>query len=368
MRPTDWADEVTVTTREGAPARSRSSSRLVSRNGARWLTARTHSSPSSVTRRRRMVRPALLTRTWSRSVRSWTCSASRWTCAREDRSASITSTPWLRRCQLCCYWPTIPTSSFCARLREYGLEERALGVPISGDILLEYESERPLQARIRARDLSVTAEVVPDQDELLPAGAGRLHNMDVVSPWTGGPFPEQHLARQPRLVFSQVCVAQRLERLGAAGACFGQAADSDQQIDDRLGGQTGHSGASHMFDGEHHGPEDVLQPRSLLLEQGGPGRVVVADHDPSSAVSFHAGHQAPYDSATGAVTRRREAPVQEWTHLEVPTTLALKWRNTIAYSAGQAAERTQSSPPGLHRGCRLLHARHVVPGYYWVIS
>ena len=48
MRPMDWAPDETVTTRAGALARSRSSSRLVSRNGARWFTAKVRSRPSSV--------------------------------------------------------------------------------------------------------------------------------------------------------------------------------------------------------------------------------------------------------------------------------------------------------------------------------
>src|ERR1039457_807558 len=46
-----WAPEDTVTIRAGALALSRSRSRSVSRNGARWLTAKVCSSASAVTRR-----------------------------------------------------------------------------------------------------------------------------------------------------------------------------------------------------------------------------------------------------------------------------------------------------------------------------
>ena len=49
MRPVVWALEATVTTRAGALRSSRSRSRLVSRNGARWLSAKVRSSPSAVT-------------------------------------------------------------------------------------------------------------------------------------------------------------------------------------------------------------------------------------------------------------------------------------------------------------------------------
>jgi hypothetical protein len=46
-RPIDCAPDDTVTTRAGALAWSRSSSRFVSRNGARWLSANVRSSPST---------------------------------------------------------------------------------------------------------------------------------------------------------------------------------------------------------------------------------------------------------------------------------------------------------------------------------
>lgn len=49
MRPIDCAPEETVTIRAGAEPISRSSSRLVSRNGARWFRAKVCSSPSAVT-------------------------------------------------------------------------------------------------------------------------------------------------------------------------------------------------------------------------------------------------------------------------------------------------------------------------------
>src|SRR6266508_315343 len=84
--------EETVTTRTGALCCSRSRSRLVSRNGARWLRAKVRSSPSAVTCRVSQYPPTLLTSTSIRE-RLWsTSSASRRTSDWEDRSATSTST------------------------------------------------------------------------------------------------------------------------------------------------------------------------------------------------------------------------------------------------------------------------------------
>src|SRR3984885_5447741 len=87
-----WAAEETVTTREGALRSSSPRSKLVSRNGPRWLVAKVVSSPSAVSWRRGEITPALLTRTSSRPCRPRTSPASRRTCARLDRSAVMTST------------------------------------------------------------------------------------------------------------------------------------------------------------------------------------------------------------------------------------------------------------------------------------
>ena len=55
-----WASEEVVMIRAGADALSRSSNRVVSRNGARWLSAQVRSMPSSVSSRFVNVAPALL--------------------------------------------------------------------------------------------------------------------------------------------------------------------------------------------------------------------------------------------------------------------------------------------------------------------
>ena len=69
MRPMAWAPEATVTTRAGALGFNRSSSRLVSRNGARWLSAKVCSSPSAVMCRVYQLPPTLFTRTRPARVR-----------------------------------------------------------------------------------------------------------------------------------------------------------------------------------------------------------------------------------------------------------------------------------------------------------
>src|SRR4051794_40350512 len=66
MRPVACAPEETVTTRAGALVFKRSSSRWVSRNGARWLRAKVCSRPSAVTCRCAQKPPTLLTSTSSR--------------------------------------------------------------------------------------------------------------------------------------------------------------------------------------------------------------------------------------------------------------------------------------------------------------
>ena len=76
-----------MTTRAGALAFSRSSSRSVSRNGARWLTANVCSRPSAVTWRAAQNPPTLLTRTSSRGHASSTSAARRRTSAWDDMSA-----------------------------------------------------------------------------------------------------------------------------------------------------------------------------------------------------------------------------------------------------------------------------------------
>ena len=54
----------TLTTRAGALSISRSVSRFVRRNGARWLTANISSNPSVDARRPMLMMPALLMKTW----------------------------------------------------------------------------------------------------------------------------------------------------------------------------------------------------------------------------------------------------------------------------------------------------------------
>src|SRR6266545_4626594 len=84
--------EETVTTRAGALCCSRSRSRLVSRNGARWLRAKVRSSPSAVTCRVFQYPPTLLTSTSTWGRRWSTSPASRRTSDWEERSATNAST------------------------------------------------------------------------------------------------------------------------------------------------------------------------------------------------------------------------------------------------------------------------------------
>ena len=91
MRPQRWASEATVTTRAGALASRSGSSRLVSRNGPRWLTASIMSWPSLVRAGLRSVMPALFTRRSSRSSRASTSAAAARTDACSPRSQSTIS-------------------------------------------------------------------------------------------------------------------------------------------------------------------------------------------------------------------------------------------------------------------------------------
>src|SRR5215208_336652 len=78
--------------RDGAHRWSIGQSRLVSRTGARWITASVPSIPSAVSVRLAYIAPALFT---SASSRSWLASnslAKRWISACEERSATISST------------------------------------------------------------------------------------------------------------------------------------------------------------------------------------------------------------------------------------------------------------------------------------
>ena len=81
-----------MTTRLGALCLSTPNSRLVSRNGARWLTANVVSNPSAVTLRCISITPALLTSTSRRSWPARKRSAAPRTDSSEARSACRTST------------------------------------------------------------------------------------------------------------------------------------------------------------------------------------------------------------------------------------------------------------------------------------
>src|SRR5215213_479525 len=86
------AHKLTFTMRDGAHRWSIGKSRLVSRTGARWITASVPSIPSAVSHRLAYIAPALFT---SASSRSWLASnslAKRWISACEERSATISST------------------------------------------------------------------------------------------------------------------------------------------------------------------------------------------------------------------------------------------------------------------------------------
>src|SRR5918995_1579823 len=83
---------LTVTMRDGALLWSIGNSRLVSRTGARWITASVPSIPSAVSHRLAYIAPALFT---SVSSRSWLASnslAKRWISTCEERSATMSST------------------------------------------------------------------------------------------------------------------------------------------------------------------------------------------------------------------------------------------------------------------------------------
>src|SRR6266540_528697 len=86
------ASDDTTTTRAGALARSRSSSRSVSRKWPRWLTPKVVSKPSSVSVRRRWINPALFTRTSSWSNRPRKSAANDRMDRKLARSSGITST------------------------------------------------------------------------------------------------------------------------------------------------------------------------------------------------------------------------------------------------------------------------------------
>src|SRR5256885_10345977 len=83
----------------------------------------------------------------------------------------------------------------------------------------------------------MTAQIVAHEYELLPPRARRLHDVDVVSPWTGNASSEQHFLWQPSLVFRHVRVAHLLERLDRGRSRVTHCADPDQHIDDGLSGR-----------------------------------------------------------------------------------------------------------------------------------
>jgi site-specific DNA recombinase len=189
--------------------------------------------------------------------------------------------------------------AFRSRLGHDRLDKGPLGFSEAGDVLAEDERQRPLQVRVRARDLRVLKQVVAEQDELFPAWAGRLHHVDVVRPGPGHALAEEQLLRQPCFVLGHVGVAERLERRDGGRAGFGQAANLDEQVDDRLGGQPRHGGAADVLDDHDYRAERAQQARSLFVEQDGPRRVVVADHDRPAAVPLHA-HLLPLPNQRAA--------------------------------------------------------------------
>jgi hypothetical protein len=99
-------------TRAGALFLSRSQSRLVSRNGARWLRAKVRSSPSAVRCRIFQRPPALLISTSIRGRRWRTWSASRRTCDWSDRSATNTSVCPLAAASISRAAPSVDTRSW----------------------------------------------------------------------------------------------------------------------------------------------------------------------------------------------------------------------------------------------------------------
>src|SRR5215208_8320317 len=78
--------------RDGAHGWSIGKSRLVSRTGARWITASVPSIPSAVSHRLAYIAPALFTSASSRSWLAPNSLAKRWISACEERSATISST------------------------------------------------------------------------------------------------------------------------------------------------------------------------------------------------------------------------------------------------------------------------------------
>src|ERR1700694_5402811 len=82
----------TLMTFAGALRFRRSSRRFVSRKGARWLTAKVRSIPSSVTSRFGLAEPALLTRMWSFGWLDMTPAANARTWLNEAKSQNIRET------------------------------------------------------------------------------------------------------------------------------------------------------------------------------------------------------------------------------------------------------------------------------------
>src|SRR6266542_1251475 len=99
------------------------------------------------------------------------------------------------------------------RLRKDSRDERTLRVAEAGDVVNEQHRQSLLQVAVRRGDLTVPAQIVPNQHELIPARARPLHQVNMMRPGARHPLPEQHLAREPALVFGDVRVSESAERI-----------------------------------------------------------------------------------------------------------------------------------------------------------
>lgn len=151
-----------------------------------------------------------------------------------------------------------------------------LGVRVGLTIVNEAAREVALQGEVLRGEVRVRSQSVAQCQ--LVAGAPRVDRDEVemmsaaTRAWLAEPV---HLLGEVR----RVHVAERRQRL-ETGARLIEISHSGQDVDDRLSLQPRHRGAADVVDAaEYPVPNRLLQRYPLLLEPGGPGRVVRREPD-----------------------------------------------------------------------------------------
>src|SRR3972149_11069495 len=162
------------------------------------------------------------------------------------------------------------------RLAKDALNEGGLRVGVCLAFLAESGSQVALESLVVLRDVWVAAQIVAEEEMIVPEGAVALDHMDVVGSRLRRPLTKKAPLGDEDLKLRAVVpaeVAQRFERrLGVR-----EARHADHDVDDRLRRQAWDRCAANMLHGDHPFGNGLENARLFSLILLGPKRVVVHD-------------------------------------------------------------------------------------------